>query len=171
MITFYEEVLDKDFALDLYKESMFTMRSGKPAWKTNSHWDEDVVQDSGIVLIKDYETAIAVKIISQLFNKGIIDHKVWKAMNYVWMPKSYIPWHNDKDQDAITIYLNPEWNGNWGGVFLYSDEPNVHVKGFVPHFNSAVKNTSALFHSTSLLTESAMPRVTIQLFSKKKEET
>ena len=170
MITFHEDVLDKEFAFELYKDSMFTLRGGKLVWKTNISWDDEIIQDSAPVLIRDCETAVAMKVIAQLFNKGIIDHKIWKVMNYVWMSGSYIPWHNDQDQDAITIYLNPEWNANWGGVLLYADQPDIHIKGFVPHFNSAIKNSSNVFHSTSLLSKSADPRVTLQLFSKKKEQ-
>lgn len=42
----------------------------------------------------------------------------------MWHKLSFIPWHSDKDSyDAVrfaaTLYLNKEWDDNWGGLFLY----------------------------------------------------
>jgi Rps23 Pro-64 3,4-dihydroxylase Tpa1-like proline 4-hydroxylase len=89
-------------------------------------------------------------------------------MNYVWTRLSYIPWHNDAaSRIAITIYLNEYWDPDWGGIFLYSTdiEPR-NIKGYVPKFNTAIKNNNKILHSTTMISMDAKsPRITIQLFT------
>jgi hypothetical protein len=46
---------------------------------------------------------------------------------------SYIPWHNDDHViAALTIYLNKNWDVNWGGYFLY--KLNDEIRGIKPEF-------------------------------------
>lgn len=168
-INFYTNVLQEELAKELYVDSMTTLRSSLPIWRSNFAWGEEVIQDSNTVLIRDFTAPQAAKVLTPLFEKGIITHKTWKVMNYIWLPQSYIPWHTDSEYtEAITIYLNPEWNVNFGGIYLYSDQKSPHINGWIPAFNTAVKNDSSVLHSTSLLSAAAYPRVTLQLFSKTK---
>ena len=42
------------------------------------------------------------------------------TMFYIWQPHSGISKHTDHGYDyAATIYLNPYWDIDWGGTFLY----------------------------------------------------
>src|SRR5205807_392777 len=95
--------------------------------------------------------------------------KNYHVMNYVWTRLSYIPWHNDGARGtAITIYLNEYWDPDWGGIYLFHTEREpTNIKGYLPKFNTAVKNNNTVSHSTTMISMDAqIPRVTIQLFTK-----
>lgn len=87
---------------------------------------------------------------------------------HVWPPGSQINFHHDApaelDRLSSTIYINPAWNWNWGGLFLY-DDPD-HGQGWIfPHPNSMIWFRPPVWHSTSMVTLSAeYPRLSVQLF-------
>jgi Rps23 Pro-64 3,4-dihydroxylase Tpa1-like proline 4-hydroxylase len=115
---------------------------------------------------------MAAIILQQLHDRGIIEDKNtrnYHVMNYIWSRLSYIPWHNDNiHANAVTIYLNEHWDPDWGGIYLYytTIEANI-IRGYVPKFNTAVKNNNRIAHSTTMVSMDAeSPRVTIQLFTK-----
>jgi Rps23 Pro-64 3,4-dihydroxylase Tpa1-like proline 4-hydroxylase len=106
-------------------------------------------------------------ILQKLLDNGVINDKTYIVMNYVWTKLSYIPWHNDTTYtSAITIYLNEYWDPDWGGIFLYHTETEQkNIKGYIPKFNTAIKNSRKVYHSTTIISMDAeTPRVTVQLF-------
>jgi len=88
---------------------------------------------------------------------------------HVWPSGSQINFHhdgvNEPDGTATsTIYISPEWDQNWGGLFLYDD---AHLgKGWIyPHYNQMVWFVPPIFHATSMISLAAKhPRLSIQLF-------
>ena len=87
---------------------------------------------------------------------------------HIWLPGSQIGWHHDGDDSvqrmSSTIYLNPEWNWNYGGLFLY-DHPSDGQRWIYPDYNKMIWFKPPLWHSTSMVTSHApYPRLSIQLF-------
>jgi Rps23 Pro-64 3,4-dihydroxylase Tpa1-like proline 4-hydroxylase len=172
-IMFYDDVLKEQFAKHLLRDSMDNLSSGRGFTHSNFHWSPGIVKASQVVLVRDYEQEMAALILSQLQDRGILDDEEYHVndyhvMNYAWTKLSYIPWHNDPDyKNAITVYLNEHWDRDWGGIYLYVDRETKGIKGYVPQFNSGLKNNSKLDHSTTLISVDAeYPRLTIQVFPK-----
>ena len=87
---------------------------------------------------------------------------------HIWLPGSQINWHHDNQDNhprlSSTIYINPEWNWNWGGMFLY-DDPDEGQRWIFPHANHMIWFRPPVWHSTSMITQSApYPRLSVQLF-------
>jgi Rps23 Pro-64 3,4-dihydroxylase Tpa1-like proline 4-hydroxylase len=90
---------------------------------------------------------------------------------HVWPRGSQINFHHDQvnngDRLSSTIYLNEQWNWNWGGLFLYDD---AHLgQGWVfPHSNKMIWFVPPIYHATSMVSLLAeYPRLSIQLFFEK----
>ena len=85
---------------------------------------------------------------------------------------SYIPWHNDGHVNAaLTIYLNKEWDINWGGYFLYKE--NDEIKAIVPDFNLALLQqggADGISHCVTTTNIDADLRITLQLFLTNKKK-
>jgi hypothetical protein len=156
-IEFYENVFREDFCKFLFRNSLQNLSSGRGFARSNFQWQPEIVRASAAVLIRDYDVhdqKLSNIILQQLYDKGVIDDKNYAVMNYVWTRLSYIPWHNDgRRRNAITIY--------------YTDMERKNIKGYLPKFNTAVKNNDKISHSTTMISMDAeSPRVTIQLFAK-----
>ena len=87
-------------------------------------------------------------------------------MNFVWTKLSYILWHNDPTaSSAITVYLNEIWHKDWGGIYLFNESDGEQIRGYIPKFNSAVKNDSRIMQATTIVSSDAeTPRITVQLY-------
>ena len=144
--------------------SIKTLNSTDMTFKTNHSWDQNVVNDSAVVLIHvlTQETELYIRITETIQNKlGI--HNVKLIQFYYWLQGSHIPWHDDSCHNgAITIYLNKNWNEDWGGIFLFKDENDI--TGLYPKPNMAVHLTSGIKHSVSPTTNNSDIRFTIQVF-------
>jgi len=103
-------------------------------WKSNLGWQDSIVSPSGVVLIRDLkeeQIELLKKYVSEQLltsqNEKIIE---FEAQAYVWHKLSYIPWHSDKEEDdqtryAATLFLNQEWEADWGGLFLYKIDEKI----------------------------------------------
>ena len=93
------------------------------------------------------------------------------AFLHIWYPGSQINFHHDGgfDNDGVdrlssTIYINPVWNWNWGGLFVYDDATDGQ-RWVYPHYNHMIWFRPPLWHSTTMITLAAPhPRLSIQLF-------
>jgi len=69
------------------------------------------------------------------------------AQHYVWLRGSGIAKHDDGAHNfGATIYLNKNWDINYGGVFLWKPENSAEYKTIVPEYNTMVVNTKAEEH-------------------------
>lgn len=87
---------------------------------------------------------------------------------HVWLPGTQINFHHDAsehgDRLSSTIYINTGWDWNWGGFFIY-DDTDLGQGWVFPHPNLMVWFKPPVWHSTSMVTQSApYPRLSIQLF-------
>jgi Rps23 Pro-64 3,4-dihydroxylase Tpa1-like proline 4-hydroxylase len=144
----------------------FTSQDGE--WKTNYWWNHNIIHDSHPVFVYHYRGAMRDKILSELLESEVISGNLddYSCMNYVWTKMSHIPWHDDGHAlEGVTVYLNEEWKHDWGGIFLYKkNESDTYIRGAIPKFNSAGKNTGHVLHTVTMVSNLAPPRVTLQLF-------
>jgi hypothetical protein len=170
-IQIFDNVLDTNYANTLFNECINKLQSGDELWKTNNSWPVGIIKSSHPVLIRMMDPANTEIILNSLLSKGFIQDKKYVVMNYLWTKLSYIPWHDDLHAtEAMTLYLNPQWENDWGGYFLYADKSSVrnHVyqfQGFIPKFNTLVKNKNHILHSvTQVSLDVPYPRCTLQFF-------
>ena len=145
-------------------------------WRSNLGWQDDIVSPNGVVLIRPLNVNQKKELLKALKKHTLIpdDKKIeLDAQAYMWHKFSFIPWHSDKDsydevRFAATLYLNKEWDDNWGGLFLYKKNDCIHAEA--PRFNKLVFNDQNYEHATSMLTSTAPFRFTVQLFWKIQNE-
>jgi Rps23 Pro-64 3,4-dihydroxylase Tpa1-like proline 4-hydroxylase len=84
-------------------------------------------------------------------------------MIYYWTRLSYIPWHDDENHTgALTVYLNEEWDEDWGGYFLYKEDETI--KAILPKKNFALLQQGGIKHATTPVHLNGGIRFTIQTF-------
>ena len=68
---------------------------------------------------------------------------------------------------GLTIYLNREWEQDFGGFFLYKETRESHeFKGFIPKRNYAFLQLGGIEHCTTPVNFNGDLRITIQAFVK-----
>lgn len=142
--------------------------------RTNlTSWPPSLVAGSGTILVFDIEQdsevftklkAALLPLIGQEF-----DNKKWVFTYAAGSFASFIPWHgDDKHLKSMTIYLNEQWDRNWGGYFLYETEDGIRAE--LPTFNKGILFTPPLQHSTTMPSLNAPLRLSLQLFINEPEE-
>lgn len=96
-----------------------------------------------------------------------------KGINlHIWENGSGINWHNDNDTNGLkrigaTIYLNKEWDLNYGGLFLYKKDGDD--RWYKPNYNECVWFKSPMDHAVSIISNNVPePRLSVQLFFAKR---
>lgn len=168
MVTIHKNVLDPQYCLELFQDAEKQLASNQDQWSSNFFWSSVIVRASHPVLVRTYNDMHTAKILGHLFSKKIIPHTNYTAMNYAWTRLSYIPWHTDHIyKDAMTIYLNPLWDRDWGGYFMHKDPIDSEIRAYIPQFNTAVVNKNNIDHATTPVSlDATTPRFTVQLFPK-----
>src|SRR5215475_8007582 len=167
-IEIFEDVLTSSFAEFLFKIAIGSLSNRKSIVGNERNWGKGLTREWSKVSVQHYPEIIKNQILKELAGKGIVKDKNYDVYCHIWEKLGFIPWHNDKvsskAREAITIYLNPQWEKNWGGIFLYREDETPHVKGFIPSFNTAIRNSGNLSHSVSIISPDAKePRVSVQL--------
>lgn len=165
-----DRFIHPDFIFAVLKENKELIYDN--VWRSNIGWQDEIVSPSGIVLIRSLSEVQKNILRKSLESNGIIipNAKIeLEAQAYLWHRLSYIPWHNDKEEDdgvryAATLYLNEEWKDDWGGLFLYKNNNSIYAES--PGFNKLVFNDNNFEHATSMLATDAPFRQTVQLFWK-----
>lgn len=87
-------------------------------------------------------------------------------MYYCADTNSGIDWHTDSFKKvAISLYLNDNWDPEWGGVFCYRDlDDGETVHQVVPESNKAVILQGPVWHSVTKLQPEAPLRESLQIF-------
>ena len=91
------------------------------------------------------------------------------CMIYIWTAGSFIPFHNDEFKDrklAMTLFLNRDWEKNWGGANIHHNkELDKYILEY-PEFNKLLVSdlSENIEHSTTMTTPMSDNRITIQMF-------
>ena len=157
-----------------------------PAALTQFVWPERIVQDSGPILLLDLTDEEIVADIRKELNV-IYDTSHLKTFYcgiHIFLKGAYIPWHADEGYNfGVATYLNQEpWNWNWGGALLCENE-HGEIQATFPEYNkmiiqSCVQSVRSgdfgeknnINHATSILSQSAPPRISLQIFGSTEED-
>jgi len=146
-----------------------SIKSPEPRWKTSLWWEPPIRRATSPVPILLLPDNLTISIHQTLKEKAGL---TWKesappqqSQYYLYPPGGYIGWHDDiKYEFASIIFLNPVWNINWGGIFLYEDLEGLGLRGEVPTFNKCLVNAGGVPHGVSALTPDAPWRRVIITF-------
>jgi hypothetical protein len=167
MIKVFDNFLTKD--LIFLTKGLCSSNLHEYKWRTNLSWNESIKKSSSTVLILSLTDEKNLKdFLTKKFNFLFPQTKDCQIsiLYYIWSNLSFIPFLFDANKIlSATIYLNENWNIDFGGLFLYE---YLNEKKFViPEFNKCVVNESLVYHGTSLTTSDAPLRETIQIFFNK----
>jgi len=180
MILVQDNTLSEELIVDVLKWVNDT-KAGD-VWSSNqTKWIDSLkYATAGTILSRVMPGDFSDRIYDELQLRGKIDYSPWSlsTLFYIGMPNSCVNWHADyADYNALSIYLNKEWDSNWGGWFAYTEEFNWaegdirphRGKFIVPSYNLSVLSSEKEWHCTTPISPFAQPRLSIQLFFSKKD--
>lgn len=140
------------------------------SWSSGNliNWEESITRNiTGTVVYKPVPNDIEFLIKEELAN--ILPESNDLHLKYnIWHPNSGISWHNDALYIyGFTLYLNMDWDINWGGLFMWEDIATDEYKMFPPEYNTLILNENREYHAVSIISPTATNyRLTIQGFAK-----
>jgi len=147
-------------------------RKNEFKWKTNLGRQSVLQRKSSQVAIFNLSDTDFHSTLIKIYEKHIGTKDCIFNMTYcIWHNGSYIPFHVDSYNDVYygsTIYLNDNWDKNYGGLYIYEDKDTL--KAICPKYNLGIINSSKLLHATSIISNDAPLRETIQFFITKKND-
>ena len=153
-----------------------SLKTQEPRWKTSFQWESQVQRASSpipILLLPDKFTASIHQTLKE--KAGLTWEEAappQQSQYYLYPPGGYIGWHDDaKYTFASILFLNPVWNLDWGGIFLYEDLEGLGLRGEVPTFNKCLVNAGGVPHGVSRLSPDAPWRRVIITFGPKVPES
>ena len=135
-------------------------------WGNSKHmWNPSLTKNSiGTVstfLIKGDTENMIKNILCKFLKPGEFFHNI---QYFEWNNLSQINWHPDNNKGSITIYLNEDWDPNWGGFFCWKERDTEKGYMYVPKFNTALVVRGNPPHHVSLISPFAPIRKTLQIW-------
>jgi hypothetical protein len=179
----FKNAIDKDFAE--YCLNAIKKLSSSSVWSSSTlFWPEGIKKAiTGSCVTSIVEDDIKEQILSRVREYLPENIKDISVMFYVWQQNSGISTHTDSGYNfAATIYLNPFWDIDWGGTFLFYDEDidwgddeddaykkilkdSDNWKVLIPECGTMVLNTSEKVHMVTPISPlSPELRYTIQIW-------
>jgi hypothetical protein len=170
-IELYENFLSEELFLEL-KEYVKKLKSNKATEFTTSTtvWPVDNIMYSTPILryiLSENNIELHNKIIKTIKEKtefygGII-------VLHMWPPLSYLGWHTDDHvKAAFTLYINDNWNEDWGGYLMYEND-NEQVECIKPKKNLGVLQQNNVRHCVSTINSGSEMRISLQIFLEKEK--
>jgi hypothetical protein len=161
----YHNVLSQELIQDCWKEVEYL--SKQKVWSSSSTtWGEGTMQGvTGSTLITKVPTTTENKII-ECISKYYPNDTEYIIQYFVWQNYSGIAFHSDGNyRSGATIYLNEEWDENFGGLFIWKEDGNEIMKAIAPKRNMMVLNNQREFHSVTPISPLCKEfRCTIQIW-------
>ena len=153
-----------------------SLKSQEPRWNTSVQWKQPIQRSTPPIPILLLPDKFTIPIHKTLKEKAGL---TWKestppqpSQYYLYPPGGYIGWHDDVIYEfASIIFLNPVWNLDWGGVFLYEDLKGLGLRGEFPAFNKCLVNGGGVPHAVSRICPDAPLRRVIITFGPKTPES
>jgi hypothetical protein len=164
MIKVVENTLSE---LTLEKLKAFTRDGKQPSGTNFFNWDAKVTGVSSAIFKFSLTDELKELVAKELIEKNIIQStpKQWNVAIQLNSRMAYIPWHDDATWVfTATVYLNNEWDPEWGGYFVYKDDNEI--KAIVPSHNKSVSFKTPFQHSVLLTAINAPLRESLQIFIK-----
>lgn len=135
--------------------------------RTNlTSWDPSLVGTSGSILLYDLKDKLLDEVKSEIRKLFPIidDYDDFTAMYVLGGRFSFIQWHNDLPHTfAMTVYLNEQWDKNYGGTLVYEDTDGRFITVY-PEYNKSVSFRPPVWHTTNMSNLQAPLRESIQIF-------
>lgn len=116
-------------------------------------------------------------IVQYLLDAKIIKYfpKDFVCMLHYAGPGCSIDWHTDAPTNddttgnsntcGITVFMNSDWQDNWGGQFMHKNKfEDIEGKFVTPVYNTAIINNGLEPHGVAPVSYGAKPRLTFQIF-------
>ena len=160
-----KDVLDVVYATELYNEciDMPVQRTSLDTWKdylTDSKKAPEILLNN----LNTFDQEVIETLLEEHFGKFKKSYLTVQR----WEKGCYIPWHDDNTYDfSATIYLNPEWEYDDGGQFVYTEGDDFYGvnHSYTPQFNTAILMKGGHFHCVAPIGTADKTRVTIQFFA------
>jgi len=142
----YNNVLSLDTIQAIQDETVKTR--GEDVWRMSTlSWAPDIrLGIMGTTGCKELAPEVKAEVERQI--KWILPpYENLYVQIYLWPPLSGISAHNDGHKKfGATIYLNDNWQLNYGGLFVWQDKESQELKVRMPEFNSIVLNDNQELH-------------------------
>lgn len=164
----FKNILSEKLYNDTLEE--FVNKLHTQTWQSSIvTWPNEVIEGiTGSCLFSSVSDEISLRIQEEISNLFTIDYNQVKLQYCAWQPYSGLSVHDDFNHKlGATIYLNENWNPNYGGFFLWKDKNNPEeiYNAVCPTKNMMVVNDD---HEQHLVTPvsplSTDIRATIQLW-------
>lgn len=170
-VAVYDNFLSHELYTECYNYAIYKSTSGDMIYKTNhSAWNDETGQDSNRILIHTINDthSLCKRLKTYMFDKINLPNIHFTDLHfYFFTPECHMPWNNDSNHDgSITIYLNPEWNTDWGGALMYKSLYYKQINGVYPKQNRAIVITNHTERSVIPTTKFSNTRMSIQCFFK-----
>jgi hypothetical protein len=154
------------FSMPLLQDLHAYTRDGKQPSRTNFFaFPQDVVGFSNAIFCFDLPTDLKDRVAEELMVKSVFPTlpTKWTASLHLYSRASGVPWHDDRNHIySGTVYLNPQWDHNWGGYFAYED--GNEIKCLKPTYNTGAFFKTPLLHSAMVTAGNAPFRESLQIF-------
>lgn len=135
--------------------------------KAKGTWASNLTEGRGDVnihILREREYPILFKTIVEKMEQSF-DRTPAAIMFYYWDPESFVGWHNDANHSAAaSIYLNKNWEPNYGGYFMYKKQGDHEIKAEKPSYNKCIFQSGSVWHATTLTHWKAPIRKSLQVF-------
>jgi len=174
MVTKYTDILSDELYVELveYINKLIKDRSNRFTTSTLI-WQEYLKGNSTPISRYDFFDTRDDAIVSKL-RKEVEDKTGYLIESFclhLWPNLSYITWHNDAHvKAALTLYLNENWDENWGGFLMYMDTTDNTIKAIKPEKNMGLLQENGVVHSVTTINIGADMRISLQFFLKGKSK-
>jgi|OM-RGC.v1.019566295 hypothetical protein len=174
MVTKYTDILSEELYVELveYINKLIKDRSNRFSTSTLM-WQENLKGNSEPISRYDFLEETDTVIVSKVGKE--VEYKTGYLIEgfclHLWPNLSYITWHNDGHVKAsLTLYLNENWDKNWGGFFMYEDTTDNTIKAIKPEKNMGLLQENGVVHSVTTINIGADMRISLQFFLKEKSK-
>jgi hypothetical protein len=161
----FNNVLTEETIQNLRDETNLSLREG--VWRSSTlSWINEIQRGiMGSVACKDVSPELAESIEDQVKHLLPPYDELCQQI-YVWPGASGISAHNDGNKKfGATIYLNHDWQLDFGGLFVWVDKETEELKVRMPEYNSLVLNDNEEVHLvTPVAFTCAALRHTVQIW-------
>tara|TARA_Y100000004_G_scaffold194644_1_gene259734 strand:- start:709 stop:1206 length:498 start_codon:yes stop_codon:yes gene_type:complete len=107
-------------------------------------WDNSLREGvSGIITMRNVSDDLK-NLILECISTYVPPYREAEVQLYAWHKGSGISVHDDGGRYGCTIYLNENWDVNWGGLFVWHD--GEELRAHCPTYNTMVLNTLSEDH-------------------------
>jgi len=112
------------------------------------NWHKTILQNvTGSCLVTDIKNEELMDKLEEELNPILPYSEKIHFQYYIWQKNSAISAHTDESYKfGATIYLNKEWDINYGGLFIWEEKRTKKLNAVVPKFNQLVLNGTGELH-------------------------